>query len=178
MPFSHPYGAYNVEGSFNGWVLTNLTGAGVPSWMPSARLLFDWPEQSLVSGYSGHAFTVTHLGAPEVVERYQGRVVMGGSAGQKMMNLAEINCWVSKQQAGGSYMQRLRQMGDMVEYLFTSGREVEIKNLYTSTANATGIKALVRLSPAQGQTITNPDPQNPDLFRRRYTVAYSWVERT
>jgi len=177
MPFAHPYGTNSVEGSFNAWVRVNLTGAGIPAWMPSARLLFDQPEGALISGHSGHAFTVAHLGAPEVIGRFQGRVVQGGSAGQQMGNIAEVNCWVSKQAAGNAYQQRLRQMGDMVEYLFTSGREVAISNLYTGAGVPTAIGALIRLSPAQGQTVQNPDPANPDYYRRRYTVNYWWIER-
>ena len=177
MSFSHPYGSYNVEGSFNDWVRVNLTAAGLPTWMPSARLLFDWPESYLISGHSGHAFTVTHLGKPETIQRYQGRNTISGSAGQTVMNLAQVDGWISKQQAGAAYNQRLRQMGGMIEYLFTSGREIEIKNLYTSTAAPSGIKALIRLNPAQGQTIPNPDPINPDYFRVRYLVSYNWLER-
>lgn len=177
MGFSHPYGAYNVEGTLNEWFKTNLTAWGVPAWMPSARVEFDWPEKNLISGYSGHTFTVTHLGAPEPIQQYQGRVSVGNSAGQTMMNIVEINCWVSKQQAGGQYEARLRQMGDMVTKLFTSAREVEIKNLYTGLAAPTGIKALIRLSPAEGRTVVNPDPGNPDYHRRRYQVTYTWVER-
>ena len=175
--FSHPFGSYNVEGSLNDWIRVNLTAWGLPTWMPSAKLVFDWPEDKLINGYSGHAFTVAHLGAPEPMERYQGRGVDINSAGQKMMNIVEVDCWVSKQAAGGAAQGRLRQVGDMVEKLFSSGREVQIKNLYTGTASATGLNALIRLSPAVGQHVSNPDPNNPDLYRRRYLVTYWWIER-
>jgi hypothetical protein len=177
MPFSHPYGAYSVEGSFNEWVRKTITAAGTPAWMPSARVLYDYPEAPLISGYAGHAFTVQHLGPPEPMQVFQGRRTQPGTIGQAMTNLAEVNCWISKQAAPGVYQQRLRQMGDMVEYLFTSGREIPLTNLYTGAAAPTAIGALIRLTPAVGQPVQNPDVKNPDYLRRRFTVAYWWVER-
>jgi hypothetical protein len=175
MAFSHVYGAYNAEGSVNEWFQTNLTAWGVPSWMPSARVLFDVPRDALHSGYSGHAFSVIHLGEPEVLETYQGRHTIGGSAGQRVGNLMRVDCWGSRAVMGESYPMKMRQMADMVTYLFSSGREVVIKNLYTGAQAPSGIGALVRLSPAEGVSVA-PDP-NPDVVRRSFLARYWWIER-
>lgn len=174
MAFEHKFGVYNVEGTLNNWVNTNLTGAGVPAWMPSARVVFDYPESKLIDGHSGHAFSVTHLGA-EVIGRYEGNNTVGGSAGQMMQGIMEVNAWMSKQQAGAAWPARLRQMGDMVGYLFTSGQQVEITNLYTSTAAPSGVGGLINVGQAEEAAVA-PDP-NPDIMRRRYLVRYRWVER-
>lgn len=177
MGFSHPFGAYSVEGSLNEWFRVNLTAAGIPAWMPSARVVFDYPETPLISGYSGHAFSLTHLGAPEAIEDFQGRHVMGGSAGRRMGNLLRIDCWVSKQQAGEAYQARLRQMGDMVAYLLDSAISVPITNVYTGVAAPTAIGGLIRLGDVQSVAVPNPDSQNPDLHRRSFNISYEWIER-
>ncbi len=174
MPFEHAFGTYNVEGTLNNWIKTNMTAHGVPVWMPSARIVFDYPEQPLVSGHSGHAFSVTHVGA-EVIQQYEGDNTIEGSAGQMMQGMMEVNCWVSKQQAGASWPARLRQMGDMVGYLFSSAHQVEINNLYTSTAAPSGVGGLINIKRAN-ETQVAPDP-NPDIARRRFLTTYRWIER-
>jgi len=175
MSFSHVYGEYNVEATLNEWFIDNITAAGVPAWMPSARVIFDWgKENPVISGYSGHAFSVTHIGHDPVMT-FQGRNTVGGSAGQRMEGEMIVNCWVSRGQAGASHPARLRQMGDMVRTLFTSGREVEIKNWYTGASAPSGIGALVRVGEAARQAVAI-DP-NPDIVRQRYSVMYQWIER-
>ena len=175
MTFSHPYGTYNVEGSFNNWFETNITGQGLPSWMPSARVVFGWDEETpIISGYSGAAFSVAHLGN-EPIQEYQGRRVGAGAVGHTREGMVDVSCWVSKQQAGNAYTQRQRQMADMVHHLFASAREFEITDLYGSLSAPTGIGALVRLQGAAEVDVA-PDP-NPDIQRRRFLVTYSWVER-
>lgn len=176
MSFEHAHGKYNVEGTLNNWFATNIAGAGLPPWMPSARCVYNWPQKDLISGYSGHAFALNHLGAMSV-QQYEGRNTIGGSAGETRQGLWEINCWVSRQVAGERYTERLRHMGDMVTNLFMSARYgVEITNLYTSTAAPSGIGALVRLYDVE-EMATLPDP-NPDMMRRRFLVRYRWLERT
>lgn len=177
MAFEHPYGRYSVEGTLNNWFNTNLTANGIPAWMPSARVVYDYPETPLISGYGGHAFSVTHL-EPEPVQMYQGRNTFGGSAGQTMEGTMDISCWVSKQQAGGGYAQRLRQMADMVGALMTSAREVVLTNLYTGAQAPSGIGELIRVGEPRGVPVTNPDVRNPDLHRRRILTTYRWIERT
>ena len=174
MTFEHKFGVYNAEGTMNNWLQTNITGWGIPAWMPSARVVFDYPEQSLISGHSGHAFSVTHLGS-EAVEVYQGNHTVGGSAGQMMQGMMEINCWISKEQAGGAYPARLRQMGDMVGKLFSSAHQVEINNLYTSTAAPSGVGGLINIRRANEVAVV-ADP-NPDIMRRRFLAQYLWIER-
>jgi hypothetical protein len=174
MTFEHKFGIYNAEGTLNNWFRVNLTAAGVPGWMPSARVVFDYPEQQLISGHSGHAFSVTHLGA-EVIGTYEGDNTIAGSAGQMMQGMMEVNCWVSKQQAGAAWPSRIRQMGDMVGHLFSSAHQVEITNLYTSTATPSGVGGLINIKRANESQVAS-DP-NPDIARRRFVAAYRWVER-
>jgi hypothetical protein len=175
VSFSHPFGAFNVEGSLNEWVRVNLTAAGVPSWMPSARVVFDMPRTDLISGHGGHAFAVTHLGAPDVIEAYQGHNTYGGSAGQLMTNLMQVDCYISREQAGEAYNAKLRQQGDMVTRLFSTGTSVLISNLYTGAGAPTANGGVITLHPARGQGV--PQEPNPDLKRLRYLVSYQWMER-
>jgi hypothetical protein len=174
MTFSHSLGLYNVEGTLNNWFNTNLTANGIPAWMPSARVVYDYPENGLINGHSGHAFSVTHQGA-EVLERYQGNNTVGNSAGQMMQGMAEINCWISKEAAGASWPARLRQMGDMVRFVFVSARQIEINNLYTSTAAPSGVGGLITFGQTDEVSVA-PDP-NPDIMRRRFITRYRWVEQ-
>jgi len=173
MAFSHPYGKANVQASINDWFNTNITGAGLPAWMSSARVRYDWPDSDLISA-NGHTFSVVHLGA-DVAQTYQGRTVAAGQNGQTMRGLLEVDCWLSERQASASAQIRLNQMGDMVTYLFTSGRQVPIKNLYASMTSPPTLSAIVRVGMAEEQTV-QPDP-NPDIRRKRYLVDYTWVER-
>ena len=175
MAFSHTYGQYNVETTVNRWIDTNLTAQGIPAWMPSARVLFNYPETRLISGHSGHAFTVSHLGS-ETIESYQGRNV-DNRLGVTKAGIVEVNVWVSKSAAGGRVMQWSKQAGDMVSYLFTSGRETEIVDAYGSVSSPTGVGAIVRFHTPEQAGVSNPDPDNPDLIRRRYLLRYQWIER-
>jgi len=175
MAFSHPYGEYNVETTINRWFSANLTANGIPTWMPSARVVFNYPETQLISGHSGHAFTLSHLGA-DVIESYQGRHV-DDELGVLKEGIAEVNVWVSQSAAGGAVTQWSKQAGDMVSYLFVSARETEIVHAYGSVTVPTGIGALVRFNTPEQSTTTNPDPDNPDLIRRRYLLRYRWIER-
>lgn len=173
--FSAVYGAYNVQGSFNQWLYKNITAYGAPAWMPSARVVYDWGvEKPLISGYSGHAFSVNHLGDLETTQ-FQGETVDNGSAGNMRRGQVEVNCWVSKQAAGNQHMARLRQMRDMVSRL-AHNKTFPIANLYASTATAPGATARGVI---EGVEFNNPqgDPINPDMWRTRAVIGYSWLER-
>lgn len=175
MVFTHAYGAYNVNASLNTWFQANITAAGLPAWMPSARVVFDYGQETpIISGYSGHAFSVAHLGA-DVAEQYQGRNSLGGSAGQRMAGIMEVNCWVSKQAAGNAYTQRLRHLGDMVTTLVTQTKAVRLTNYYTSTAAPSALPVLVRLENWE-EVAVGEDP-NPDIRRKRFLIDYSWLDR-
>jgi len=175
MTFNHPYGDYNVEGSLNKWFETNLTAAGLPSWMPSARVVYGWDEESpLINGHSGHAFSVTYLGS-DGTRPYQGRRMEASAIGDRREGLLEINAWVSKQQAGNSYRQRLAQAGDMVGHLLASARSVQINHVYGSLTKPTAIGAVVRLMDYNEPSV-GADP-NPDMLRRRFVVRYQWHQK-
>ena len=173
MSFSHPYGTYSVQGTLNRWLETNLTAKGIPTWMTTARVVFDYPRESLFGG-SGWAFSVTHFDA-DPVGAYQGRHVGEGEVGTPMQGMMEVSCWASRQHASGAAPQWIRQMGDMVSHLFASAVNVPLTDLYTDPAGASGLTALVRVQPARHAPVV-PDV-NPDVVRRRYLVNYSWIER-
>jgi hypothetical protein len=182
VAFTAAFGSYSVEGTLNEWFHLNLTGAGIPAWMPSARVLMDFPEVPLISGYSGHAFALAHvaLKAPQL-----GGVADGSFLKQGVL---QVSTWVSKQQAGSFYMARLRQMSDMVSRPFFSARAVQIKNLYTGAGAPTAIDGVVRfvgferlpfadhvdaVPGAFGRTFE----ANPDLMRFRHNIVYEWRDR-
>lgn len=174
--FSAVYGAYNVQGSFGQWFAKNITANGMPLWMPSARVLFDWgKERPLISGYSGHAFTVSHL-PDRVTQSYQGRRADNGSAGETRAGLVDVSCWVSKSIAGEATNARLRQMRDMVEDLFLTNTNIAYANLYAATAGTASATARMNLlgvefEPPQGE------PPNFDIWRIRGVAGYEWVNR-
>ena len=174
MAFQHSYGTYNVQGSLNEWFRVNVTAAGIPTWMPSARILYDFPESGLIDGHSGHAFTVTHMG-PEPIGSYQGRTVGDGQRGTDMLGIMEVDCWVDKRVAGESFTHHLRQMADMVSYLFVSARSIDIQDFYGGTTDPPNVTAIIRLE-AGRQVAVGPDV-NPDMRRRRFMANYKWLER-
>lgn len=175
MGMTHNFGSYNVEGSINEFFRTNITAAGLPSWMPSARMVFNYPEQPLISGYSGHAFSVTHVGSV-IVERFQGRGVDSG-LGHKRRGTLDFSCWVSKQAAGRDYALRLAHMRDMAMYMTVSAREVTLRNILSSTSTPPTLTAIARLEPIEWLEPMLPDAANPDLIRARGLVRYDWIER-
>lgn len=178
MPFDYPFGSYNVQSTVNRWFVTNITAFGTPSWMPSARVVFNWGvEQPLFSGYSGTVFSLNHLGTQDIQD-YQGRTVDNGSAGVTKAGQVEINCWINKSIAGPQYYSRLVTMADMVSRLFTVYNVIPLLNVQASVANppsATGRVAFV--TPVDYQQ-PQADSVNPDVWRIRAIAPYQWTERT
>jgi hypothetical protein len=174
--FNHPYGEYNVESTVNEWFRINLTANGTPYWMPSARVLYNYPETNIISGYSGHAFTVAHLGAVGL-EGYQGRTVSGNQKSVPMEGILQVDCWMSKSAASNYHNQWLMQCSDMVGLLFASARETRITDVYASTGGPNELTALVRFHSPERVEVPNPDPENPDLIRRSHLLRYQWEQR-
>jgi len=175
MPFSALWGAYDVEGSVNEFFRVNITARGIPAWMPSARVLYNLGTEGLIlSGYSGHAFTVSHLGSQPIAQ-YQGGRVDAGSGGYTRQGAVQIDCWASKTYAGESFAARLRNMRDMVAQVIGSGQSLLILNAYTSTATPINTTAIVRIQPPTFDGITVD--RNPDYIRIRSVATYRWVER-
>lgn len=176
MAFSATYGAYNVQAAFNQWFVNYITSNGIPSWMPSARVVFDWgKERPLISGYSGHAFSLNHLNDIEVMMT-QGKRVDNGTAGTFKAGQVEIGCWVDKQYAGNQLTPRLRTMRDMCSRIFQQHNSILLTNIYASTGNAASVPALVRLDGIEFQP-PQADGINPDIWRVRGVLGLSWVER-
>lgn len=175
MAFSHPYGQSNAIASVNDWFESNITANGMPNWMPSARVVYDFgKENPLFDGHSGHAFSVNHFDVGVAAE-FQGRNTVGGSAGQISEGMLEINCWINKRQAGEDFVSRLRTMGEMVSYLFISASDVLLNDYNINQNNPPFTSALVRLDPAR-RLVVGDDP-NPDVRRQRFQANYRWVER-
>lgn len=177
MPvFSGVYGAYGAQGSFNQWFVRTITANGIPSWMPSARVVFDWGiEKPLISGYSGHAFSLNHLGDVEMMG-FEGKRADNGTAGQIRHGQVEVNCWVSKSIAQQSHNARLRQMRDMVSRIFTQTVSVPMVDLNASTGTAPSATARLLLDKIEFQS-PQADNVNPDIWRIRGVGGYTWIER-
>lgn len=166
----HPGATLNVEGGFNHFFETQLTAKGLPAWMPSAVLNYDFPQQPLTFP----SFSVTHLGA-EPVQEFQGRNLDPGWKGSEQMGVAEISCWESYARASGSHAYNLRIMRDMAARVFATGVSFAILDVYGTTVNPTGNGTIGRAGPAS-HAGTPPDP-NPDVQRVRLLVQYRWMER-
>lgn len=175
MGFSFATGQYNVTGSFNKWLKTNLT-ATYPTWMAAApRVLFNYPDEPLFDADAGltAAFSVTHLGSfDEPIG--SGDLVDGGKRGQRVHGIADVSCWVYAKDNFNWPMQ-LSQMRDMVRKLASGTRTVVINDIYTSTTAPSATGYVLRIERVEEQE-TLPDP-NPNVKRRRLLVYYSSVER-
>lgn len=176
MTFSYPFGASNVQSTVNQWFVTNVTGAGSPSWMPSARVVFNWGvETPLFSGYSGAVFSIGHYGQRDIAN-YQGKTVDNGSAGVTKAGQMEINCWINKGLAGQSYYSRLLTMGDMVSRLFTVYNTIPLMDVGASVMTAPSATGRVVLTDVEYQQ-PQVDSVNPDVWRIRAVAGYWWTER-
>jgi len=165
-------GVFNVEGSFNDFFATQLTAKGIPSWMSSAVINYDYPQQPLTFP----SFSVTHLGGvPREVA--QGRTLDPGWRGAEQNALAEISCWESQQRASGNHNLNIKQMRDMAARVFATGAVIAILDVYGSTANPTGNGTIIRAKPVRDAQAPTGD-MNPDIVRRRMLVEYKWLERS
>lgn len=167
---AHPGAAFNVEGSFNNFFATQLTAQGLPGWMPSAVVNYDYPNRPLTYP----SWSVTHLGALPV-EVAQGRHLDEGWRGARQNGLVEVNCWESEQRASGQAYLHIRQMRDMAARVFATGAAIAILDIYGSTANPTGNGTIIRAMPVEDGVM--PTDPNPDVIRRRLLVRYNWLER-
>jgi hypothetical protein len=144
--------ALNAEGSFNDHFAKQITGAGLPAFMPSAVVNYQYPYQSLTYP----SFSVSHLGAVPVVYH---RDLGDGTRAAHMVGQAQVDCWESYNRASGQAAYNLLPM----------------LNVYGSTATPTANGTLVRAEPAEYSH--SPPDQNPDVMRSTLIVRYSWEER-
>lgn len=172
MPFTaQPGGSFNVEGSFNDFFLTQLTARGLPDWMTSAVVNYDYPQQPLTYP----SFSVTHLGGPDPVEVAQGRTLDPGWRGARQIGLAEISCWESYNRASGNHPRNLRIMRDMAARVFATGVAINILDVYGTTGSPTANGTIIRAGPLRTD-VAGQDP-NPDVRRVRLIAQYTWLER-
>ena len=167
---AHIGAAYNVYGSFNEFFRTRITSFGLPAWMPSAVVNYDYPRRPLTYP----SFSVTHLGATPF-EIAEGNRLDDGFIGVRQVGLAQIDVWDSITRDPANYKRNVAQMRDMVARVFATGAAIEIRDIYSATANPSATNALIRARPAE-TTQTPPDP-NPDIVRIRMLVGYNWLER-
>lgn len=167
---AHPGAFYNIAGSFDQFFATQLTAAGLPAWMPSAVVNYDFPQKALTFP----SFSVTHLGT-EPREVAQGRNLDAGWKGVEQIGLADIRAWVSVRNASGAQGRNLRQMRDMVARVFATGAAIPILDVYGSTAAPTGNGTIIRCKPVR-EVGVGPDP-NPDITAVRLLVEYRYLER-
>lgn len=174
--FSANFGAYDVEGSINLFFAAHITARGVPDWMPSANVNASGlgSEGLLLNGYSGHAFVLSHLGSQPVMQ-FEGGHADHGTGGYMRQGMVQVDCWISKTNAGLAFAARLRQMRDMVSQTIGSGQAVQILNAYQNTGTPPYVSAIVRVQPVQFDAPSVD--QNPDYFRIRGVANYTWIER-
>jgi len=158
-----------VQGSFNRWLRTNITANGWPSW-GQFGVNFDYPDVPL----EFPSIAVTHLGEFDG-QRFQGDRVRGGATGSYRYGLAEVSCWASGQ-ANDPWVRNLRQMGDMVNYLFHSARSIPLLNIYGSTGNPTSI-GILRLGPGEDviSQVEAPRELSPNVHRARHLIRYYYL---
>lgn len=144
--------------------------------MPSARVVFDWgKERPLISGYSGHAFSVAHL-PDRTIERYQGGRADNGSAGELRGGMVDISCWISRAIVGEAYQARLRIMQDMVQTMWDMNQTFAYANIYAATAGTASATGRLVFGPIEFQP-SQQDGANHDLFRIRGVAEYQWIRR-
>ena len=166
----YPGAGYNVAATFNQFFRVQLTAAGLPAWLSSAVVNYDFPQQPLTFP----SFSVTHLGS-DPREVAQGRHLDPGWKGVEQIGLADVRCWESVRGASGAHGRNLAQMRDMIARVFATGAATPILDVYGTTANPTGNGTIVRMGPAR-EVGQGPDP-NADITSRRFIVQYSWLER-
>lgn len=167
----HVGAALNVEGAFNDYFASHITANGLPAWMPSAVVNFEYPDQPLTYP----SWSVTHLGS-QVTEVAEGRNLDNGFRGSRRDGLVEIDCWLSFQAASGQADLQIRTMRDMAMRVFAGGPSINILDVYGTTANPTANGTIIRTSPAEDAGRI-PDPANPDVVRRRLVLPITWLER-
>lgn len=167
---AQPGAEYNAIGSFNNFFEAQLTAKGLPAWLGSAQVMWDFPQEPLPLP----SWSVVHLGS-EPVEVAQGRNLDPGWKGVQRVGLAEISCWLGFFSAQGSAWAYLRQMRDMAARVFATGASFPILDVYGTTVNPTGNGTIVRAAPAR-ETPVGQDP-NADVMRSRLLVEYRWLER-
>lgn len=165
-----PGAFYNVAGSFDQFFRVQLTAAGLPDWLPSAVVNYDFPQKALTFP----SWSVTHLGTvPREIA--QGRNLDPGWKGVEQIGLADIRCWESVRRAQGAQGRNLRQMRDMASRIFATGAAIPVLDVYGSTANPTGNGTIIRISPLR-EVGLGPDP-NPDITSVRLMAEYRYLER-
>lgn len=175
MAFSARWGGYDVEGSIDIFLTVNLTANGMPAWMPSARVLYSLGTEGLIlSGYSGHAFTISHLGS-EIIDQWQGGAADGGTGGYLRRGMVQVDSWQSKTYGGAAFASRIRTMRDMVSRAIGSGTAAPILNAYANASTPPYTTAIVRIEPMKFDGISVD--KNPDFIRLRGVSNYTWVER-
>ena len=171
MPYTaHPGSEYNVIGSFNDFFATQITAKGLPGFMPSAVINFDFPQSPLTFP----SFNVTHLGAEAGIPT-QGYHLDDGWRGIERIGLAEINVWESYSRAAGAHWRNVRIMRDMAARVFATGAAVAILDVYGTTGNPTGNGTILRAMPVTDSPL--PNEPNPDIIRARMICEYRWFER-
>ena len=180
--FSWPFGEYNVAGSFNYFVKTNLN-TSLPVWMAAApRLNFNYPDVPLFDEPNGvytPVFSVTHLGKfDESIAA--GDLLDNGKMGQKVYGVAEVSAWVNgkagAQSVNSNWPRDLMTMRDMIIKLFSGTRTINIVDTYASILAPTPIGYILRVDRVTEDQPLEPDP-NPNVHRRRILVTFCYLQR-
>ena len=180
MVFTWAWGEVNIEGSINRWFRTNVTGAGLPSWLTGVTAYFDYPDEPITAL---PCYTLVHLGHNDTTIA-QGNLVQGSPSavtGRMVDGSLDIGCWVSRRLANSgrnnSAMIQLRSMRDMVKFMFMSAQSysLPILDIYGTTGTPTGTAGLIRIGEISEVAVETD--LNPSILRKRILVDYWWIEK-
>ena len=173
-------GEYNAEGSFDYFLHANLsavTASFLTAWVTtpeqSAMLRFHWLDAPL----RPPCFTVTHLEQFERDPGQQARIVTPqGNVGAHVRHITEVSVWHSRYSAVNSafnpnWPRQLRQLAEMVPYLFQSGaKAAPLLDLNSATAAPFTTAGIIRF--VDLRAVSPPPDPNPAFIRRRF--LWTW----
>ncbi len=175
MTFTHPYGIYNVQASFNVWFQTNIA-TSLPSWMSAATVYFNFPDLPP----SMPCFSVTYLPYKDFPIAAGGIVDSSGGTqwhGRKVIMLLDVTCWVTRDN-NPNWNRDILQMRDMAHKLLRSTGSMAISDYAANSESPTATGAIIRINDIQSVEFT-PFMQevNPNVERKIIRVTVSWIER-
>lgn len=164
---------FNVEGSLNTWINTQLAALTKPAWLPSFNIVFNVPE----TGISTPAISIAHMGGDNR-KLYQGNHVGESKTGGAAFGLMDISCWVSRSAKIGEqkvWNAQLMTLRAFVAEVFAGVKTVAITDYIADQTGVTASGYRVVFGDLAGQA-TAHDP-NPDIERARYLLRYDWTVR-
>jgi hypothetical protein len=171
MPFQHQTGVYNVQSSLIAWLNAQLNSDPPPTTGP-LTLVIDHPDEPVrLPQVSIHFLRIDPDPVPVLGQQ------VGGGTGLRRFGAAEIDCWVSRQEA--HWRAQLLQMQDritqMVLGLRAAGSSIPIYDFYADPAEPPLVAARIFIGTVEQRR--PPFDPNPAVERKRLVLHFWWVER-